>query len=516
MGRAVGINSGKTAAKICISKLDIEVLKKEAIQAASVAAEKYAIKAREFQKLAMKIAEDAGGVAGEETGEEEGAAFGEQEGGAAGERVGKESGSKAGMEIAGEDGARVGGTAGAKAGLKFGQKVGREAGLKVGAEVGRNEGKIAGREAGAAEALKLFTIGITKERVAVLKKIFQEVGTAAGIQIGKTTARLAAGKKGEEEGSKFGLDQGRKAGIAAAKKLKDNEGKQIKEEGNQIAEKTGNDVGAKSGASAGEKAAADEASRLGGDEGERVGREIAGDEGARIGREVGAEAARQAGARHGRKVGKLAGVKAGLAAAKNACIEHAKLCSREISREKVTAMRKLFAEIASGAAQKAAMEAARAAVMKDIYDIAIRAAGRAAREKILAMASKGQIRLKSDWRPTSLIGVINGRSDLSDMEKVKLAAKSKMDSNISDLLPTLGGSMSHTDDPLVGKLKFNEKSNAAVRGDMESAAPKWKAVMITDLPEEKRGYDMSKDNVNSLKKRFETKNLKNNEAYVIM
>ena len=353
-------------------------------------------------------------------------------------------------------------------------------------------------------------------RIIILQEEFKYKITAAGIQVGKTTAKIAAGKKGEEEGSKFGLDQGRKAGAAAARKLKDNEGKQIKEEGNQIAEKTGNDVGAKSGASAGEKAAADEASRLGGDEGERVGREIAGDEGARIGREVGAEAARQAGARHGRKVGKLAGVKAGLAAAKTACIEHAKLCTREISREKVTAMRKLFAEIASGAAQKAAMEAARAAVMKDIYEIAIRAAGRAAREKILAMASKGQIRLKSDWRPTSLIGVINGRSDLSDIEKVKLAAKSKMDSNISDLLPSLGGSMSHTDDPLVGKLKFNETANAAIRGDMETSGKKWKSVLITDMPEEKRGYDMSKDNVNSLKKRFETKNLKNNEAYVIM
>merc|ERR1712173_41575 len=222
------------------------------------------------------------------------------------------------------------------------------------------------------------------------------------------------------------------------------------------------------------------------------------------------------GARHGRKVGKLAGIKAGLAAAKTACIEHAKLCSREISREKVTAVRKLFAEIASGAAQKAALEAARAAVMKDIYEIAIRAAGRAAREKILAMASKGQIRLKSDWRPTSLIGVINARADLSDIEKVKLAAKSKMDSNISDLLPSLGGSMSHTDDPLVGKLKFNETANAAIRGDMETSGKKWKSVLITDMPEEKRGYDMSKENVNSLKKRFETKNLKNNEAYVIM
>ena len=35
------------------------------------------------------------------------------------------------------------------------------------------------------------------------------------------------------------------------------------------------------------------------------------------------------------------------------------------------------------------------------------------------MASKGQIRLKSAWRPTSLIGVINGREDLSDIEKVR-------------------------------------------------------------------------------------------------
>merc|ERR1711988_1876850 len=155
------------------------------------------------------------------------------------------------------------------------------------------------------------------------------------------------------------------------------------------------------------------------------GREIAGDEGARIGREIGADAAREAGRRHGRKVGRLAGVKAGLASAKTACLEHATLCNKEISREKVKAMVKLFGEIASGAAQREAAIAARAAVMKDIYQIAIRAAGRAAREKILAMASKGQIRLKSDWRPTSLIGVINGSSDLSDIEKVKLAAKSK-------------------------------------------------------------------------------------------
>ena len=212
-------------------------------------------------------------------------------------------------------------------------------------------------------------------------------------------------------------------------------------------------------------------------------------------------------------------MKAGLAAAKTACIEHVQVCTKEISRERVTALRKLFAEIASGAAQRAAMEAARAAVMRDIYEIAIRAAGRAAREKILAMASRGQIRLKSDWKPTSIIGVINARSDLSDMEKVRLAAKSKMDSNISDLLPCqVKGST--TDDPLVGKLKFNESSNNVVRENlpvhMETAGKKWKSVMITDMPEEKRSHDMTKDNVNSLKKRFETKSLKNNEAYIIM
>ena len=39
-------------------------------------------------------------------------------------------------------------------------------------------------------------------------------------------------------------------------------------------------------------------------------------------------------------------------------MEHAALCSREISREKVKAMVKLFGEIASGAAQKEAAIAA--------------------------------------------------------------------------------------------------------------------------------------------------------------
>merc|ERR1719461_748168 len=116
------------------------------------------------------------------------------------------------------------------------------------------------------------------------------------------------------------------------------------------------------------------------------------------------------------------------------------------------------------------------------------------------MASKGQTRLKSDWRPTSLIGVINARADLTPLEKVRLAAKSKMDSNISDLLPTTRGAGGHSDDPLVGKLQFSESAGNAVRGDMKTAG--------------KKGYDPTKDNVNTLKKRFETKNLKNDQAYV--
>ena len=93
----------------------------------------------------------------------------------------------------------------------------------------------------------------------------------------------------------------------------------------------------------------------------------------------------------------------------------------------------------------------------------------------------------------------------------------EMDSNISDLLPTQGrGAGGHSDDPLVGKLQFGENAASAVRGDMETAGRKWRSVLISDQQEERRGYDPTKDNVNTLKKRFETKNLKNNQAYVIM
>ena len=85
----------------------------------------------------------------------------------------------------------------------------------------------------------------------------------------------------------------------------------------------------------------------------------------------------------------------------------------------MTALRKLFTEIAASAAQQAAVTAARAEVMRGLAELAVQAAARAAREKILAMAGRGELRLSSDWKPTSLIGVINARTDLTDMEKVR-------------------------------------------------------------------------------------------------
>merc|ERR1712223_1868140 len=88
-------------------------------------------------------------------------------------------------------------------------------------------------------------------------------------------------------------------------------------------------------------------------------------------------------------VGKTAGAKAGRVAGEKAGVDHACKISLEISREKVTAMRKLFAEIATGAGAEAGMKAARAEVMKSIKEVAVRAAAKAARDALLAMASKG-------------------------------------------------------------------------------------------------------------------------------
>ena len=243
-------------------------------------------------------------------------------------------------------------------------------------------------------------------------------------------------------------------------------------------------------------------------------------QGAKLGREIGAAAARLAGAKYGVKIGKTAGAKAGRDAGKKACIEHAHKISLEISREKVTAMRKMFAEIATGAGREAGITAARAEIQKSIQEVAVRAAARAAREALLAMASKGKVKLSADWKPTALISVINARSDLSDMEKIKLAAKAKMEGNLGDLLPKrflASGSMKDKDDQLAGKLKFTDSNSSEVTENVD-ANKRWKTVVFTDLPDDpsKKDTDMSKEKVSSLKKRFETKNMKDNEAYVIM
>ena len=58
----------------------------------------------------------------------------------------------------------------------------------------------------------------------------------------------------------------------------------------------------------------------------------------------------------------------------------------EISREKVTAMRKLFAEVATSAGREAGIRAARAEVMKSVKEVAVRASAKAAREALLALA----------------------------------------------------------------------------------------------------------------------------------
>ena len=105
------------------------------------------------------------------------------------------------------------------------------------------------------------------------------------------------------------------------------------------------------------------------------------------------------------------------------------------------------------------------------------------------MASKGEIKLSASWKPTALIAVINGRKDLSDMDKIKLAAKAKMAGNLGDLLPkkmsaATKGRLSHEDTMNLNlEFKSDEKSN--VEEDVDQTA-KWATVVFSDLPEEKK------------------------------
>ena len=166
----------------------------------------------------------------------------------------------------------------------------------------------------------------------------------------------------------------------------------------------------------------------------------------------------------------------------------------------------------------------------------------AAREKLLALAAKQKIKLNPDWKPTSLIAVINARcepiimtadisvrrrptnisirSDLSDMDKVKLAAKAKMEGNLADLLPKKykgGRELEDKEDELEGRLVFTDTSTTEASETVDPNK-KWSTVVFSELPSDpaKSDGDMKKKKVSSLTKRFETKNMKDNEAYVIM
>ena len=166
---------------------------------------------------------------------------------------------------------------------------------------------------------------------------------------------------------------------------------------------------------------------------------------------------------------------------------------------------------------EAAIIAARTEVMKAVKEVSTRAARKAARDALMALVSKSKLAVVKTWKPSGLIAVINARTDLTDMEKVKLSAKAKLEGNLKDLMPERGG----MDQPKDLESVESEDMKVLVRmQDVENfevgAEGKWKTAMFTDDPEERVEKDIGNEQVNSLKKRFETKSMKDNEAYVIM
>ena len=106
------------------------------------------------------------------------------------------------------------------------------------------------------------------------------------------------------------------------------------------------------------------------------------------------------------------------------------------------------------------------------------------------MASRGEIKIAASWKPTALIAVISGRSDLSDMDKIKLAAKAKMAGNLGDLLPKKATSASGSgrlghEDSMNLNLKFQSDEKSAVAEEVDQTA-KWSTVVFSDLPDEKK------------------------------
>jgi hypothetical protein len=63
-GSKAGRESGCKVGKLAFSKVDVQIVMAEVRKVASTSAEKYTVKAREFHKMAVRIAEEAGAKVG--------------------------------------------------------------------------------------------------------------------------------------------------------------------------------------------------------------------------------------------------------------------------------------------------------------------------------------------------------------------------------------------------------------------------------------------------------------------
>merc|ERR1719479_589695 len=132
--------------------------------------------AKEFEKMAVDCAREAGEQGGAEAATELALAAVEEFVMVEVDKAATEAGSAKGNEVFGEFGATVG----VEAGLVAGRKVALEIAKKLVAEVAAAEGKIvggaAGEKAGLAEAARLDLKAMSKEKVASLRSIFTEAG----------------------------------------------------------------------------------------------------------------------------------------------------------------------------------------------------------------------------------------------------------------------------------------------------------------------------------------------------
>merc|ERR1711935_518938 len=114
---------------------------------------------------------------------------------------------------------------------------------------------------------------------------------------------------------------------------------------------------------------------------------------------------------------------------------------------------------------------------------------------LMVLASRKKLTLSTAWRPTALISVINARTDLTDMEKVKLAAKAKLEGNLNDLLPQKGG------EARAASVEPGEMKVITRQQDVENfevgAEGKWKTVVFSEPEDQRVERDVGNDKVNS-------------------